>query len=121
MQLSPQGSVVERMWLEIADRALGVIVDAVVVMPDHVHGILMTGTDPDIEISGPIEDIVHDFKVRFRAAYRSHVDAGAWPPYVTKLWQRSYYDRIIRSDRELQATREYIYANPARRHERENS
>jgi REP element-mobilizing transposase RayT len=114
MRLSPQGSEVERIWLEIADRSSGVIVDAVVVMPDHLHGILMTGTDPSVETRDSVEEIVHDFKVRFRAAYRRHVDAGVWSPYATKLWQRSYFDRIIHSDRQLQATRDYIFANPAR-------
>jgi REP element-mobilizing transposase RayT len=121
MRLSPQGVVAEGMWRDIGERNPGVIVDAVVVMPDHLHGIVMTGTDPDIEPSASIEDIVHDYKVRFRAAYRKHVNAGAWPPYATKLWQRSYHDRIIRSDRELEAIREYIHANPARWHKREQA
>lgn len=121
MQPSPQGALAERLWLEIADRTPGAIVDAVVIMPDHLHGILMTGTDPGIDTSASVEDIVHAYKIRFQAAYRNQVDAGVWPPYTTKLWQRSYYARIIRSDRELQAIREYIYANPARWQKREDT
>ena len=33
---------------------------------------------------------------------------------VSKLWQRGYYDRIVRNERELNAIREYIRLNPER-------
>ena len=35
-----------------------------------------------------------------------------WPPFPGKLWQRNYYDRIIRDEDELNRIREYIIYNP---------
>ena len=42
------------------------------------------------------------------------VKQDGWPPCPGKLWQRDYYERIIRNDRELDALRAYIAANPTR-------
>ncbi len=36
-----------------------------------------------------------------------------WSPFQRRLWQRNYYERVIRNDGELNAIREYIFANPA--------
>lgn len=47
-------------------------------------------------------------------AYLRGVKHLGWPPYPGKLWQRNYYERIIRNERELDAIRAYIAANPAR-------
>ena len=118
---SPQGVVAERYLHAIPDRVPDVIVDAVVVMPDHIHAILMTGTDPDAVSGASIPGLIHDYKISYRAAWRAQVDARAWPPYARKLWQRGYYDRIVRSERELDATRDYILANPGRWWERQQS
>ena len=120
MRLSPQGGVAERMCWEIAERSDGVIVDSVVLMPDHVHAILMTGANPNVAVSESPGKLVHDYKIRFRAAYRTHVADGTWPPYIEHVWQRGYHDQIIRNDRELVATRRYIEANPARWWERQS-
>ena len=35
-----------------------------------------------------------------------------WPPFAGKLWQRNYFDRIIRDEDELNRIREYILYNP---------
>jgi hypothetical protein len=39
---------------------------------------------------------------------------AGWEPYDRTLWQRDYYDRIIRNDIELETRRTYIAANPSR-------
>ncbi len=38
----------------------------------------------------------------------------AWPPFNGRLWQRNYYERIIRDDDSLSRIRQYILDNPAR-------
>ena len=121
MRLSSQGAVAERMCWEIADRVSGVIVDSVVVMPGHMHAIFMTGADPAVTNAESVADLVHTYKIRFQAAYRSHVVEGEWPPYRERLWQRGYHDRIIRNDRELETIRRYIEANPVRWWERRHN
>jgi len=44
--------------------------------------------------------------------YTDGVKQNGWPAFPGKLWQRNYYERVIRSDDELSAIREYITHNP---------
>jgi REP element-mobilizing transposase RayT len=58
-------------------------------------------------------DVVHRFKSLTTARYRHGVNENNWPPFAGRMWQRNYYERIIRGDKELAAVREYIRNNPA--------
>jgi REP element-mobilizing transposase RayT len=44
--------------------------------------------------------------------YVTGVKESNWPPFPGKLWQRNYYERVIRNDDELNRAREYIMNNP---------
>ena len=46
--------------------------------------------------------------------YIRQVKQGGWRPFPGKLWQRNYYERVIRDDDELNVVRQYISDNPAR-------
>jgi REP element-mobilizing transposase RayT len=52
------------------------------------------------------------FKTMTTNAYIRGVRQSNWPPYPGRLWQRIYYERIIRNEDELTAIREYIRQNP---------
>ncbi len=98
-----------------------VLVDESVVMPNHAHAILaftgypeqadMTRTRGNFEnaLAGSLGVVVGRYKtaVTTRINKLRH-SKGA------KVWQRGYYERIIRNERELQATQQYIINNPAR-------
>lgn len=111
--LSPAGLLTADHWRAIPRRFSGVMIDVFVVMPDHVHGILFTGTNPDAE-PATVGDVVRWFKASVHAGYRDGARRSGWPPYDLHLWQRNYHDRIVRSGAELAVTRTYIEANPAR-------
>jgi REP element-mobilizing transposase RayT len=111
--LSRAGLLAADRWRAIPGRFPGVMIDVSVVMPDHVHGILFTGTNLGAE-PATVGDVVRWFKASVHAAYREGVRQSGWPPYEPYLWQRNYHDRIIRSKAELVATRSYIEANPER-------
>lgn len=111
---TPAGVTAERFWRSIPNRFPGVLVDSSVVMPDHLHGILLIGTDPEIETTVSVGDVVRWFKASMHSAYRKQVATGAWLPFQSRLWQRDYHERIIRNDRELDNIRDYIDDNPAR-------
>jgi putative transposase len=97
----------------VVSEALGAIrdhhdveVDASVVMPDHVHAIVV-------------------LRLETRRATLSAV-VGAFKARVTRLvrrpiWQRSFYDHVIRDDADLARVREYIETNPLRRSLRERA
>jgi REP element-mobilizing transposase RayT len=54
------------------------------------------------------------FKTMTTNAYIRGVKQDGWRPFPGKLWQRNYYERIIRNERELNAVRQYIQDNPVR-------
>jgi len=85
-----------------------VTLDAFVVMPDHFHGILFLGTVGRDGFGATLSTIIGGFKAASaRAIRRARPDLSA-------VWQRSFHDRVIRSDRELARIRRYIQDNPAR-------
>jgi putative transposase len=61
-----------------------------------------------------LPDVVHRFKSLTTARYRHGVYERGWQPFPGRLWQRNYYEHIIRNERALQRIREYIMNNPAR-------
>lgn len=119
MELSPAGELASKRWQAIPERFPTVAVDGFVVMPDHIHGIVMCGVDPDAE--GPqttVGEVVRWFKTSVHSAYGTGVKSDGWSPYDGKLWHRDYFDRIIRTDAELAAIRAYIEDNPRKWWER---
>jgi putative transposase len=66
---------------------------------------------PPREIALP--DVVQHIKSLTTARYRHAVADHGWPRFRGRLWQRNYYERIIRNDRALANIRRYIRANPS--------
>ena len=95
-------------WQQLPQRFPGVRVDTFVIMPDHVHGILwLDGTMKDAPALGKV---IGAFKAWVTIAWRNyHKEANI--PCLSHLWQRDYYERVIRND-DLNLTREYILNNP---------
>lgn len=97
--------------LRATTRLVEATLDEYVVMPDHLHFIVvLPGTDASLP------DVVPRYKTWTTRRYRAGVASSGWRPYSRHLWQRGYYDRVIRSDTELDALRDYIRDNPARWH-----
>lgn len=109
LTLTAWGTAVERAIMEIPNRYPGVTVDSYVIMPDHVHLILaVQQTGPDgrqIAAPTPLSTIIQQFK---RAASRA---------IGVSVWQKSYYDHVIRTPADLEETRRYLANNPLRRKE----
>jgi putative transposase len=98
--LSSVGEAVAACWIEIPIHHPSVQLDAFQVMPNHLHGILMLGVGAGY--IRPLQTVVGTFK----AAVTRRVGRP--------IWQRSYYERVIRGEDELDALREYIEQNPLR-------
>jgi len=77
----------------------GVEVDTSVVMPDHIHAIVVLGLETKRET---LSAVVGAFKARVTRQVRR------------PIWQRSFYDHVIRDDADLDRVREYIETNPLR-------
>ena len=98
MRLNRTGQIVETCWRRIPSHLPSVTLDAFIVMPNHVHGIVLLN-DRATQVS-PVRLVVGAFKA---CASRN---AGV-PP-----WQRGYFDRIIRDEPELALARRYVADNP---------
>ena len=124
VHLSAAGEIVRACWDAIPAHFPHVVLDKVIVMPNHVHGIILICEYPAVGAqhaaplrqdserephvgAGSLGAIVRSFKSAATKAINEHRGTRGLP-----VWQRSYYERIIRNDRELAATRDYIAANP---------
>ena len=59
-----------------------------------------------------MSDVVHRFKTMTTKRYADNVRHHGWPRFRGRLWQRNYYEHVIRNERELDRIREYIVTNP---------
>lgn len=102
-------AAVRNKWEQLLQRFPTVRLDEFVVMPDHVHGILwLDGTLRDAPTLGKV---VGAFKAWVTIEWRNyHREANL--PCLSHLWQRDYYEHVIRNDEDLLLTREYILNNP---------
>ncbi len=109
--LNEAGTLVEAVWNRVPERFGSVELDAFVVMPNHFHGILFLGVDPDAEPPSLIA-IMQAFKSETTIEYGRGVKVGKFPRYHRALWHRSFHDRIIRDERILALARDYVADNP---------
>jgi len=57
-------------------------------------------------------DVVHRFKTLTTKRYADGVKQQGWSPFPGRLWQRNYYEHVIRSEASLSRIRQYITTNP---------
>ena len=138
MEPNDAGGMVQARWDELATRFADLELDEFVVMPNHVHGIIFVGAPlvgalPGVDPSETndaakragtrpaptftktiLGDVVGAFKSITTHDYVIGVKQRCWPPFPGKLWQRNYYEHIIRNDGSLKHIRQYIVENPAR-------
>ena len=112
MELNAPGRMIHTAWEHLPDHHHNVEVDAFIVMPNHVHAIIVlfpTGDGRALSLA----DVVRGFKTFTTRQYAVGVKRNGWPPFSGRLWQRSYYEHIIRHERSLNKIRQYIVDNPA--------
>jgi putative transposase len=138
MVLNGFGGIVREEWLRSAEIRKEIILDEFVVMPNHFHGIIMItgmvgahgGAPNTTGVAGHGHDGVSDEKGARRAPLRASKSLGSFiagfKSAVTKrinhlrenpgcpVWQRNYFERVIRNVREFAAIREYIANNPVK-------
>ncbi len=104
-ELSPAGEVVRRRWHEIPSFLPSIEASTLVVMPDHLHGILY--------VKEPLERTVGSAIRGFASGVTSELRRISGNPQLL-VWDKGYHDRIIMNPDTLQAERDYIRDNPRR-------
>lgn len=123
MRLNEAGRVVEQCWLAIPDHFPRAALDAFVVMPNHIHGIVwIVGARHAVPLPGdvpipteqfgkPIPGSIPTIIRSFKSATTKRINEYRQTPGLP-VWQRNYYEHIIRDDDELNRIRKYIANNP---------
>jgi putative transposase len=123
MRLNQAGCMVEKWWKKLESNFPTLKTDSYVVMPNHFHGIaFMTEKTssglPDCRqgahMGAPLQKILQWFKTMTTNEYIHGVKEHGWPQFYGGLWQRSFYDHVIRDEESLNRIREYIATNPLR-------
>jgi putative transposase len=108
----------------LPNRFPAIELDAFVVMPNHVHAIVNLACDLDVgaglvpaqrpttRVAPTVGDIVGAYKSLTTVAYTHGVKRLGWPAFRERLWQRNYYEHVIRNEESLNQIRQYIADNP---------
>jgi len=117
VELNAAGRIAQEEWLRSGEIRSNVEIDAFVVMPNHFHGVIFLLRDDEgalrsaparafgSSMAGSLPVVIRNFK---GAVTRQLREGG----FAEPVWQRNYYERVIRDERELQAIRQYIIDNP---------
>lgn len=136
MQLNNAGTMIGKWWNETAVKFSNIELDASVIMPNHFHAVVvivgatlcgrpalcghpvLQGQSPESgqphRVAPTLGNIVDWFKTMTTNEYIRNVRQHNWPRFDAKVWQRNYYEHIVRNDDELNHIREYIANNPAK-------
>jgi REP element-mobilizing transposase RayT len=141
MGLNDAGHMVSKWYHKLENKFPDIKCDELICMPNHVHFILVNvGADLCVcpnktdahhgstgehagstgehagstgeHIGSPLHRIVQWFKTMTTNEYIRNVKNNGWQPFDKKLWQRNYYEHIVRNETELTKIREYIINNP---------
>ena len=116
LRLNDAGKMVRRVWDGMPDRFPFINMDEFVVMPNHVHGVIFirqpVPTTGAPTMGAPaLGDVVGAFKSVTTVEYVRGVRGLGWQRFDKRLWQRNYFERVIRNEHELGLVREYIANN----------
>jgi REP element-mobilizing transposase RayT len=106
------GEMIASLWEALPQRFSAMQLDAFVIMPDHIHA--MVALDAASADAAPLGNIVGAFKSLTTNAYIQGVRDSGWAPFEQRLWQRNYYESIVRDAAGMARIRSYILTNPAR-------
>jgi REP-associated tyrosine transposase len=120
VRLNRHGEIAEMCWRAIPRHFPHAVLDEFVIMPNHIHGIIAVGARHTVPlhtgvenfgkpVGGSIPTIVRSFKSAVSKLINEHHRTPGVP-----VWQRNYYEHVIRDEKSLDRLREYIVNNPLR-------
>lgn len=118
MQVNALGRIIEDEWQRTPKIRSDITLDAYIIMPNHIHGIVVITVDEGRRYS---ENYVPQYVspsrsvgaiVRGLEAASSRRINALEHAEGRQVWQRNYYDHIIRNEADLERIRSYIETNP---------
>ncbi|MDY6902764.1 MAG: transposase [Cyanobacteriota bacterium] len=130
VQLTPIGEIAQQYFIDIPNHSKHTYVDKYVVMPNHVHGIVVIDKPTsNVETQnfasnesnkfgplkpGSLQAIIHSYKSAVTRWCRRN-------KHEYFAWQERFYESIIRADSSIERIRQYIINNPAKWEENKNN
>ena len=111
MVLNDAGIMVGCQWQLLTSRFDKIKLHNFVVMPNHFHGIIEFVGVPLVGTQNTVGDVLGVLKSLSTNEYIRGVNKN-WKPFDKKLWQRNYFEHIIRSEKSYYQITEYIKTNP---------
>lgn len=120
MQLNPYGKIINNVWWILPNR-FPILLDYYQIMPNHIHGIIIINGDTNrahrdnirahrdapLHKRSILSQCIGYFKMNSTKQIRQLLNKPN-----SMVWQRNFYEHIIRNENELAKIREYIQANP---------
>ena len=127
MYLNDAGKMIRSIWQELPNRFRNVELGRFIIMPNHLHSAffiirsvknlgkprIRAKDSPIGTLSGSVGRILQAFKSMTTDEYIQGVRRHGWKPFNRKLWQRNYWDHIIRDENDYNRICEYIENNPS--------
>jgi putative transposase len=113
IKLSEKGKIVSECWFDLPNHYPNIILDEFIVMPNHIHGIIIIHNGSDKKLKHGLSEFIRAFK----SFASRRINSLHTTTITTKnIWQPRFYDHIIRSENELNRIRLYIKNNPNKIH-----
>jgi len=118
MILNDAGKMIDEQWNALKERFPCVDLDIYQIMPDHFHGIIViVGATLVVALDDAkpptLGDIIGAFKSITTHEYIKGVENQNWQRFSKHLWQRNYYEHVVRDENDLERIRKYIHLNPS--------
>lgn len=121
VQLHPYGRIVEECWRASSEHFRDIVLDEFIVMPDHFHGIVISTGETNVGArhASPLQggtNVLGDVVGSFKSAVTRRINARRVEEgrSQVKVWQRNFWEHIIRDEDDLNIKRRYILENPTR-------
>ena len=132
MHVNGAGRMASDVWHALPDRFPTIDLDAFVIMPNHIHGVVVIADDNNLvgaglvpahdvmpvntrattRVAPTLGDVIGAYKSVVTVQYARAVNVRGWPRFRKRLWQRNYYEHVIRNAESLNRIRQYILDNP---------
>ena len=118
--MNDAGLMVHNAWMELPNRFPFISLDAVVVMPNHLHGIIVIKPGPPPNVGASLVAaptlgvIIGAFKSITTVRYIEGVKQERWPEFHRRIWERNYFEHVLRHEQSLNRIRRYINLNPVK-------
>ncbi|MFI3205689.1 MAG: transposase [Clostridia bacterium] len=103
--------IIEKYIIELKNKYNNIEIDKYIIMPNHIHFILSIHNKTGEHIGSPLHEMIKWFKTQTTNEYIHGVKNNLFLPFDKHIWQRGYYEHIIRNEKSYNEIWQYIDNN----------